>query len=135
MSEEMIEREIAVQRLRAKLIELTAGTKSACKLATDMNIFCRGFHHYSDDKLREAYKRLVARQPDIKREELEKAANEWQLARQRADGWVLSCDVQYAFYETCKGWDDFTNEQLVQFCRELLGQAVEVVGVQGRPLL
>ena len=72
-------------------------------------------------------KRLVNTQA-ISREELERAANRWQLDRQLDVGTLVSCDTQQMFYETCRGWKDFSNAQLAQFCLELLGEEVIVTG-------
>jgi hypothetical protein len=34
--------------------------------------------------------------------------------------------VQKKFHYTCGGWDDFTNEDLVRFYREMTGRSVVV---------
>ncbi len=128
MLENVISRESAINRLRRKLLELTGGQKSACQVATERGILCHGFARYSDEELREAYRDLVKRNPSISREELERAANGWQLDRQLDVGTLVSCDTQQMFYETCRGWMDFSNEQLAQFCLELLGEEVVVTG-------
>ena len=67
----------------------------------------------------------------MKRPELEDLANRWQLARQYVLGTQLACDTQAddrEHHHTCRGWTDFTDEQLGQFCRELLAEEVEIVG-------
>lgn len=123
-----VSRDVAISRLHVKLLEkLDAGT-SLCQLAAEHGILCGGFRHYSDDALRAAYPDIMRRDPFMSREELESAANEWQLARQAELGVVLSCDAQRATYETCRGWDEFTNAQLATFCQRLLGEEVAVVG-------
>jgi hypothetical protein len=45
-----------------------------------------------------------------------------------SEGALLSCDVQYRFYETCRGWDDFSNEDLARFCNEVTGLTVAIGG-------
>ncbi len=127
MIENMISREEAISRLRRKLLELTGNQKSACQVATERGILCRGFARYTDEELREAYRDLVKRNPSISREALERAANGWQLERQMDVGTLVSCDTQM-FYETCRGWMDFSNAQLAQFSFELLGEEVVVTG-------
>jgi len=108
MPEEVITRREVVQKIRTKLIELTDGGKtSACEVAKERNIFCRGLHGIDDAT----------------------------FARQRADGWMLPCDMQYACWGECRAWDDFTNAQLAEFCREMFGESVRVTGVMERPLL
>jgi len=128
MPEKVIGREAAIGRLRRKLLELTESGKSGCQVAAERGILCHGFARYSDAELREAYHDLVERNPSISREELERAANRWQLDRQLDVGTLVSCDTQQMFYETCRGWMDFSNGQLAQFCLELLGEQVVVTG-------
>ena len=128
MLENVISREIAISRLREKLLELTSNQKSACQVAAERGILCRGFAHYSDQDLRDAYRELVRRNPSLARPELERAANEWQLDRQAEVGALTSCDTQQMFYETCRGWMDFSNSLLQRYCLELLGEEVVVTG-------
>ena len=128
MLENVISRETAISRLRWKLLELTSDEKSLCEVAAERGILCGGLAHYSDQELLEAYPQFVRRNPGISRPELVRAANEWQLARQAEVGTLLSCDTQQMFYETCRGWDDFTNAQLMEFCARLLGEEVNVTG-------
>ena len=135
MSEEITRAE-AVQKIRLKLLDLTdGGKKTVCEVATAKNVFCRGFSRYSDRELMRKFSQAFERDPHMTREELEKAAAASQLGRQRAGGWLLTCDMQYASYETCGAWDDFTNAELAHFCEELLSEHVEVVGTVDRPLL
>ena len=62
-----------------------------------------------------------------RRTNVEDRANEYQLRRMQEEGAELACDVQQRSYETCKGWDEFSNEQLARFCFELLGDRVKVI--------
>ena len=135
MLENVINREDAIGRLRRKLLELTNNQKSACQVATELGILCHGFGRYSDQELRDAYRPLVQRNPSISREKLEHAANEWQLTRQSEAGTLTSCDTQQMFYETCRGWMDFSNAQLARFCLELLGEEVVVAGDRTLPVI
>jgi hypothetical protein len=135
MLENVINREDAISRLRRKLLELTNDQKSACQVATERPILCRGFARYSEEELREAYRPLVQREPSISRQALEGAANAWQLQRQREVGTLTSCDTQQMFYETCRGWMDFSNAQLSRFCLELLGEEVVVTGDRTLPVI
>jgi hypothetical protein len=135
MLENVIRREAAISRLRRRLLELTGNEKSVCQVAAEWGILCGGFARYSDQELREAYRDLVRRNPSISRPALERAANEWQLERQADVGTLVSCDTQQMFYETCRGWDDFTNAQLTQFCSQLLGDEVMVTGERTLPVI
>ena len=126
--EETISRETAIARIRLKLIELCTTGKSACQVATERNILCGGFHRDSDAELREKYEPYVARAERISRADLERAANAWHLARQRAEETPVSCDVQYRSYEVCRGWNEFSNDELSTFCCELSGIRTNVIG-------
>jgi hypothetical protein len=135
MSEE-ITRAAAVQKIRLKLLELTeGGKKTVCEVATAKNVFCRGFSRYTDPELKRTFSQVLQKDPHMTREQLEKGAAASQLGQQRAGNWLLTCDMQYARYETCRAWDDFTNAELAHFCEELLSERVEVVGTVDRPLL
>jgi hypothetical protein len=135
VSEEVISRETAVARIRRQLIVLSEPGKSVCQIAAEQNILCRGFHRDSDDEIRRRYADVLSEDAGTSRQEMEARANAWQLERQRGEGTLLCCDVQYMFRETCRGWDDFTNEELERFCRELLGEQVRVKGPISLPVI
>jgi len=103
-----------------------------CRIAADRNILCGGFHRYTDEHLRETYGAVAG---GTTREEIEAGANEWQLARTAMEGTRLACDVQYRFHETCRGWDDFTNEALADFLLEIAGEQVIVKGARVLPVI
>lgn len=128
MSQTVITREAAVGRIRRRLIAMREDGKSTCQIAAENNVLCRGFHRDTDEELRQRYAGTIADAPRLSRKELESRANAWQLERQLHEKTLLCCDVQYMFYETCRGWDDFTNQDLSRFCLELLGERVRVVG-------
>jgi len=130
-----ITREAAVGRIRTKLIDMSEDGKSMCEIAAEKNILCRGFHRDSADELRKRYAGKIPNAANLCRSDLEQLANEWQLNRQRRERTLLSCDVQYMFYETCRAWDDFTNEDLARFCRELTGKDVAVRGPITLPVI
>ena len=134
MQTELITREAAVARLRRALIELNEPGKSMCQIASERNILCGGFHRYTDERLRETYAAAGAGAGES-RAEVERKANEWQLARTAMEGLKVACDVQYRFYETCRGWDDFTNEALADFLLELAGERVVVRGARALPVI
>ena len=129
MNETEITREAAVARIRQRLIAIQQQTgMSMCRIAAEKNILCRGFHRDSEEELRWRYADKIEGAHTMTREELERRADEWQLARQQSEETLLCCDVQYRFNETCRGWDDFSNEELSRFCQELTGEAVHVIG-------
>lgn len=128
MNARTITRETAVARIRRQLIAMKEEGKSVCQIAAEKNILCRGFHRDTDDELRWRYAHTIPDGSEISRQELESRANAWQLERQRHEGTLLCCDAQSMCYETCRAWDDFTNEELARFCQELLGEQVRVAG-------
>lgn len=121
-----ITRESAIERLRHVLAANTPEGQCTCRYAAERNVFCRGFHRDAQTEIRMRYAAVI----DVSglRTAVEERANEYQLRRAREEGGAVSCDVQQRSYETCCGWDDFTNEQLGQFCFELIGERVRVVG-------
>ena len=128
LNEIVLTREAAVARLRRKLISLREEGKSVCQIAAKKEIFCRGFHRDNDNDLRFRYAAAIEEAPQLTRAELEQRANAWQLARQQQEGALLCCDVQAMHYESCRAWDDFSNEDLSRFCAEMLGERVRVKG-------
>jgi hypothetical protein len=110
------------------MIELGDADTSACQVATERGILCKGFQRDSDEELRRRYAPYVPAAERLPRPELEQAANQWQLARQRTEGTLLACDVQNRFYQACRGWNDFSNEELSEFCLELTGVHPKVIG-------
>jgi hypothetical protein len=124
--QEAIPRNEMIALLRAELVKLTDEDNSICKVASERGIFCQGFHRNSDGGLRRCYSWLDKRRPGMSREELEDLANRWQLARQIVDELPLACDVQQKEHGSCRGWDDFTNEELSGFFTELTGRSLIV---------
>lgn len=124
-SPESISRPALIAALRNELTK-RAGEMSICKLAAQTGIFCKGFRRYSDAELKERYGWIAKRNPDASRQELESIADRWQLARQDVVGAQSSCDVQQLEHDTCGGWDDFADDDLARFLRELTGRHVVV---------
>ena len=128
MREQTISRETAISRIRSKLIELCATGKSACQVATERDILCRGFNRDSDKELRRRYEPYVAGAESLSRSDLERVANRWHLTRQRTEGTLVACDVQYLHYQVCRGWNEFSNDALADSCFELSGIRPNVTG-------
>ncbi|HSN67904.1 MAG TPA: hypothetical protein VLV48_01575 [Thermoanaerobaculia bacterium] len=124
---ERIARSAAIRRLRDVLVLMTDEEHSICRVAAERGIFCKGFKRYSDGELRERYSWLVNRDPSISRPRLEDLADRWQLARQVFDDVPIACDAQQIEHDTCGGWDEFSDDDLARFCRELLHENVIVV--------
>lgn len=120
-----VTRSAAIALVRAKLLELVDDDRSVCRVAAERGIFCRGFCRYSDLELRRRYWWLAG--PAMSRTKIEDRANRWQLARQLYHDLPLACDVQQRDQDSCKGWDDFSNEELTQFYRELTRGNLEIV--------
>jgi hypothetical protein len=122
-----VDRGTAIQELRAKLLSLTDDQTSMCQVAAERGIFCHGFKQYSDEELRDKFDWITRRNPNLRRRDLEKMANLWQLSRQVIEGVCFSCDAQTIEHDTCLGWDSFSNEELQKFFREIMHQEVDVV--------
>ena len=121
-----ITRTDAIRNLRRELMANTDAETSVCKVASDRGVFCNGFKRYSDTELRGRYDWIVAKNPLMSRAELERIANDWQLAQQEVNDLPFACDVQQRLHDTCRGWDDFSNEQLAKFYFQLTGQEIMI---------
>ncbi len=125
---QIIDRNEAIDILRAELLKRIGDEDmSACKVAAQQGIFCRGFARYSDAELRERYDWIARRRPSLSRGELEEIADRWQLARQEIGELPIACDVQKKVHDTCRGWDDFSNQELSRFVAEICGRHVIVI--------
>lgn len=124
---ESIQRSEAIDLLRAELLKRTDSETSACKFAGDAGVFCQGFARFGDGELRRKFNWITRRRPEMNREELVEVANRWQLARQDVDALPIACDVQQIEHDLCRGWDDFSNDELARFYTELTGKKIVVV--------
>jgi hypothetical protein len=123
---ETLSRDGAIDILRAELLKLAGDEVSICRIAAEKNIFCRGLHRHSDAELRQRFPWINAKDPRMPRAEMEELVDRWQLARQEVDDLPTACDVQQLEHDGCRGWDDFSNEDLSRFCLELTGRNVVV---------
>jgi hypothetical protein len=126
MLQASIERTEAIDLVRSELLKHTDSETSACKYASERGVFCRGFVRFSDSELRRKFGWITRRRPDMTREELEVMANRWQLARQEVNALPLACDVQQTEHDMCRGWDDFSNDELSRVYTELTGKTIVV---------
>jgi hypothetical protein len=126
MRPEVLTRQEAIARLSKRLAALTGPQKSACRFAADEKVLCRGFARFTDEQLRQRYGFLG--DGDTPRAELERRADEWHVGRGEMERAPTACDVQQQFVETCRGWNEFTNQELARFCRDICGDRVVVIG-------
>src|ERR1700730_15310786 len=126
MLQASIERTEAIDLVRSELLKHTDSETSACKYASERGVFCRGFVRFSDSELRRKFGWITRRRPDMTREELEVMANRWQLARQEVTALPPAGGVQQRKHDMCRGWDDFTNDELSRFYAELTGKTIVV---------
>jgi hypothetical protein len=123
---ETMAREEAIKLLRSELLKLVDDENSICKVAAEKGIFCKGFQRYSDFELRKRYRWIARKDRRYTREEIEDLANRWQIARQDVDELPIACDVQQIEHDSCRGWDDFSNEELAKFIGQTTGRVVAV---------
>lgn len=124
--QEAVPRSQAIDMLRQELLKLVDEENSICKVAAERHIFCHGFQRYGDGELRRRFAWLDRRFPGMTRTQLEQVGNLWQLARQEVDQLPLACDVQQKEHDTCRGWDDFSNEELSRYYFEVTGRNIIV---------
>ena len=123
---ETIAREDAIKLLRSEFLKLVDDENSICKVAAEKGIFCKGFQRYSDFELRKRYRWIARKDRRYTREEIEDLANRWQIARQDVDELPIACDVQQLEHDSCRGWDDFSNEELAKTICQVTGRVVAV---------
>lgn len=117
-----------IDALREALLAAGDGEHSICRVASEKDLFCRGFAQWKLHELKARYPQITRSRKHPTRAEMEDLADRWQLARQLATGEELSCDVQVheGPRQTCRGWDEFGNEELERFHLELCGEAVRI---------
>lgn len=123
---DFVSRSTLIAALREELSRRAKGDMSICRLAAQTGVFCRGFRRFTDAELKERFGWIAKKHPEATRPELEEIADRWQMARQDVLGALTSCDVQQLEHDSCGGWDDFSNEDLSAFLRELTGRQVVV---------
>ena len=116
-----------VALLRGELVKRADGEKSACRVAAEDGVFCHGFARYTDLELRRRYDWIARRNPEMTRQELEEIADRWQMARQDVEQVPIACDVQQKAHDTCRGWDDYSNDELTRYYFEMTGNEIDVM--------
>ena len=108
----------AIERLRRALTPLAGFEVSLCRVAAERGIFCRGFRRWSAAEFDRRWHKAIGRSTLWTRDQMEKFADLWQLIEQFRCGVPLACDAAGPG-SPCRGWDEFSDEQLAQFCWEL----------------
>jgi hypothetical protein len=124
-----ISRQQCITELESQMQRMVDGEHSMCEIASKKGIYCKGFKQWTFEELKQRYDWIVASRPNITREELEKIANAWQIARQSVFGTSLACDTQTIEHDTCKGFDGWSDQDLARFHGELCGEPVEVLSL------
>ena len=65
----------------------------------------------------------TARDMEMTNRTLEERLNK---SKQEVHELPMACDVQQKVYDTCRGWNDFTNEQLAKFYFQLTGDEIAI---------
>lgn len=112
----------AIACLRSRLMRLTDGEHSICKVAADRGIFCRGFRRWNDREFHDRFKATLGVSTHLTRPQMEELADLWQLSEQLSQGIALICDAPAAARAACRGWDEFTDVELQGFGCEMIGQ-------------
>ena len=112
----------AIACLRTRLMGLTDGEHSICKVAADRGIFCRGFRRWNDREFHDRFKATLGVSTHLTRPQMEELADLWQLSEQLSQGIDLVCDAPAAARAACRGWDEFTDLELQSFDCEMIGQ-------------
>ena len=116
----------AIDRLRDSLRRLADDEHSMCQVAAQRGIFCRGFQRWPDSEFDRRWKSALGRSTHLSRAQMEELANVWQLAEQIRCRVGLVCDAQSGRHGGCRGWDEFSNDDLARYCSDILGLNVVV---------
>jgi hypothetical protein len=124
---EALTREAAIGRLRAGLLALSDGEHSMCEVAARLGIFCRGFRRWPDGEFLRVWMRSMGQSTHLDRAQMERLADIWQLTEQLRLRIPIACDALSAC-GPCRGWNEFSDADLEQFCADVLRESVVVVG-------
>jgi hypothetical protein len=117
----------AIARLRAHLLPMTDEESSLCRVAGEQGVFCFGFRRWNAAEFDRRWRGFIGRSTHLSRAQMEEFANIWQLTEQSKARVALACDAAAIGQGPCRGWNEFSNDELGRFCRDLLGEDVEVV--------
>lgn len=114
-------REHSIAVLRHALTAIAGADKSLCRVAAERGIFCRGFRRWHVAEFDRRWRGAIGRSTHLSRAQMERFADIWQLTEQVCRGVSLACDANRGPESPCRGWDEFSDEDLARFCRELDG--------------
>ena len=117
----------AIARLRAHLLPMTDEESSLCRVAAERGVFCFGFRRWNAAEFDRRWRDFIGRSSHLSRAQMEEFANLWQLTEQSRCRVALACDAAASGPSPCRGWDEFSNDELARFCSDLLGQNVDFV--------
>jgi len=112
-------RQQCIDVLRRRLTRITGTEASLCRVAAERGIFCRGFRRWQIAEFDRRWRGAIGRSTHLSRPQMERFADLWQLTEQVCRGTSLACDAAGAIGSPCRGWDEFSDEDLARFCREL----------------
>ena len=119
-------REKAISRLRSALQKLTDDEHSICQIAAARGIFCHGFQRWPASEFDRRWKGAIGRSTHLSRAQMEELANVWQLAEQIRRRVGFACDAQTGGSGGCRGWEEFSDEDLAGHCGEVLGRRIRI---------
>jgi hypothetical protein len=117
----------AITRLREKLAGSLDGDRSMCAIAAENGIFCRGFDRWNDHEFDRRWRDHIGRSSHLTRRQMERYADLFAEAERVRCGASIACDAFAARPGPCRGWNEFSNSELAQFCSDLLGDDLIVV--------
>lgn len=114
-----VARGASIERLRRALIPLVDEDNSICRVAAERMIFCRGFRRWHIAEFDRRWRPAIGRSTHLTRDQMEKYANLWQLTEQVCQRVPLACDLTPGPTTPCRGWEEFSDEDLARFSRDL----------------
>jgi len=115
----LISRRESIDILRRRLTQIVGTEESVCRVAAERGIFCRGFRRWHIAEFDRRWRGAIGRSTHLSRAQMERFADLWQLTEQVCRGTSLACDAAGRAGSPCRGWDEFSDEELARFCREL----------------
>jgi hypothetical protein len=111
------DRDVSIRHLRGWLTSEAGNESSVCRIASERGIFCGGFRRWSPAEFDRRCRRAIGRSTHLSREQMERYADIWQLIEQLRQGVALACDAAPGASSPCRGWAEFSDEELARFCR------------------
>ena len=125
-------RQECIDTLRRRLTRIVGTETSVCRVAAERGIFCRGFRRWHIAEFDRRWRDAIGRSTHLSRAQMERFADLWQLTEQVCQGASLACDAAQAS-SPCRGWDEFSDEDLRRFCLELgESSAASLAGTNGK---